>query len=124
MRLFGLPVPFTREKALSPVSSRHTFWGWLHESFAGAWQQNVEVDYNSILKFPAIYACVTLIANDIGKLRLKLVQRDGNGIWNEIVTPANPVFAYPNNYQTRTQFIQQWVLSVLLHGNAYIWKER
>lgn len=125
MRLFGFDISWkSNEKALSPVSTRGSFWGWLQDQFPGAWQANVEVEYNSILRFPAIYACVTLIANDIGKLRLKLVQRDGNGIWNEITSPANPVFAYPNDYQTRVQFIQQWVLSVLLHGNAYIWKER
>jgi HK97 family phage portal protein len=130
MRIFGLPVPFTadwradREKALSPVSTRGSFWGWIHESFSGAWQQNVEVDTVSILKFPAIYACVTLISGDIGKLRLRLMSRQSDMTWSEIPNPASPLFSYPNEYQTRIQFIEQWVISILLYGNTYVWKER
>lgn len=124
MRVLGLPVPFTGEKALNPVSTRGSFWGWLQESFAGAWQQNVEVEYESILKFPPLYAGLTLIAGDIGKLRLRLMARNSDGTWVEIFNPASPLFSYPNEYQTRVQFIEQWVLSVLLHGNTYVWMER
>lgn len=122
MRILGLPIPFT-EKALNPVSTRANFWGWIQESFAGAWQQNVEVEYSSIMKFPAIYACVTLIVGDVGKLRLRLMEQQADRTWKEIVG-ANPVFSYPNEYQTRIQFIEQWVTSILLHGNTYVWKER
>lgn len=123
MKILGLPVPFT-EKALNPVSTRGNFWGWIQESFSGAWQANVEVEYSSIMKFPAIYACVTLIVGDVGKLRLRLMQQQADGTWKEYVNPANPVFSYPNEYQTRIQFIEQWVTSILLHGNTYVWKER
>lgn len=131
MRAFGLPIPFTaswraeKEKALRTLPSRNnTFFGWLHETFAGAWQQNVEVEYHSVLRFPAVYACVTLIAGDIAKLRLRLMERKENGIWEEVIDPVNPVFYKPNDYQTRVQFIEQWVLALLLHGNAYVWMER
>lgn len=130
MRILGLPVPFTAdwradsEKALNPVSTRGSFWGWLQESFSGAWQQNIEVEYESILKFPPLYAGLTLIAGDIGKLRLRLMMLNTDGTWMEIRNPASPLFSYPNDYQTRVQFIEHWVLSILLQGNTYVWMER
>lgn len=131
MQVRNLPVAINaawkafRQKALNPVNTRFsTFWGWLHDQFPGAWQQNVEVEFSSVLRFPAVYACVTLIKGDIGKLRLRLMQRQSDKTWAEIPDPANPVFAYPNEYQTRVQFIEQWVLSELLYGNTYVWLER
>jgi HK97 family phage portal protein len=125
----GLPIPFTgeRQKALQPVSSgRHSwFGGIIQESFAGAWQQNVEIKTDTVLTFSAVYACITLIAGDIGKLRLRLVAQDNNGIWNETENVAwSPVIRKPNRYQTRVKFIEQWIVSKLIHGNAYILKVR
>lgn len=124
MKILGVPVPFTRQKALSPVSARG---GWLpivRESFTGAWQRNVEVRKDLVLSHHAVFACQTLIASDIAKLRLRLVQRDENGIWNEVPNRGYRVIAKPNNYQTRLQFYESWVLSKLQSGNAYILKER
>ena len=44
---------------------------------------------------------------------------------NKSRLPAfSPVLRKPNRYQTRQQFIEQWVTSKLIHGNAYILKER
>ena len=68
---------------------------------------------------------MTLIASDIGKLRLRLVQQDGDGIWNETENPAySPVLRKPNRYQTRINFIENWMMSKLIHGNAYVLKAR
>jgi HK97 family phage portal protein len=109
------------QSALQNVS----FLARVGESFAGAWQRNVELENSqNILKFSAVYSCVSLIANDIAKLRIKLVQGTNNGTWTETVNPAfSPVLRKPNRYQTRIQFLSQWVTSKLLHGNAYILKE-
>ena len=114
-----------KEKALQQPNSR---WSWLggiiKESFPGAWQQNVEVKTETVLTFSAIYACITLIAGDIGKLGLRLVQRRG-GIWEETESPAfSPVLRKPNRFQTRVKFIEQWIVSKLIHGNTYALKER
>ena len=68
---------------------------------------------------------MTLIAADIGKLRLRLVQQDSNGIWTETENPAySPVLRKPNRYQNRIKFFQNWVTSKLIHGNTYILKQR
>lgn len=117
MKIFGFEI--TR-KQFSAVPSR--VWGVIQESFAGAWQRNIEVEsQQNILAFSAVYACVSLIADDISKLCIKLVERDGK-IWTENDTP--PVLRKPNRYQTRLQFINQWMTSKLLHGNTYVLKER
>lgn len=126
MRLFGLQITrATQEKALSPVSQGRGGWYRIFESFPGAWQRNVEVKCDSALSYHADFACRTLIASDIAKLRIKLVAKDSDGIWTETTNPAySPVLRKPNDFQTRIQFMESWVLSKLQHGNAYILKQR
>ncbi|EHM01150.1 phage portal protein, HK97 family [Acetobacteraceae bacterium AT-5844] len=126
MQVFGLTI--TRTKAapgLAPVDNRGGWLGVVREAFTGAWQRNIEVKTADVLTFSAVYACVTLIASDIGKLGIKLVQRDADGIWSETTNPAfSPVLRKPNRYQTRIKFVEQWITSKLIHGNAYVLKER
>ena len=68
---------------------------------------------------------MTGIATDIAKLRIKLTENK-DGIWVEVMSgpPWLSVLRKPNHYQTRIQFVEQWVLSLLLNGNAYILKQR
>lgn len=127
MRVLGMPVPFTGEgkKDLSPVNPNRGGWFRILESFSGAWQNNVEVDFSSVLSFHADFACRTLIASDIAKLRVKLVKKDDDGIWTEVSSPAySPVLRKPNHFQNRIQFFETWVLSKLQRGNTYILKQR
>ena len=49
----------------------------------GAWQRNDEIAAGSVLNYSAVFACVTLIAQDIAKCSLRLVQEDDDGIWTE-----------------------------------------
>src|SRR5690554_5388638 len=128
MKVLGLPIPFTGEgkKALNTVDQNRG--GWLpiiRESFAGAWQQNVVVEHNSVLSNHAVFACQTLIASDIAKLRIKLVRQDSDGIWTEVSNAAySPVLRKPNHFQNRIQFMENWVLSKLQRGNTYALKQR
>lgn len=127
MRVLGLSVPFTGrgEKAIAPVRARGGWMSVVREAFGGAWQQNVEVKYDSVLSNHADFACRTLIASDIAKLRVMLVKKDRHGIWSETTNPAySPVLKKPNRYQNRIQFFESWVLSKLQRGNAYILKGR
>jgi hypothetical protein len=79
----------------------------IRESFTGAWQRNIEVRAETLLTFHAVYACVTRIAQDIGKLRIKLVEQDSDGIWTEVSSPAfSPVLRKPNSYQNRIKFVE------------------
>jgi len=102
-------------------------WGFgiIGESFPGAWQRNIDVRLENVLTFSTVYACVTLISSDIGKLHLRYVERDSNGIWKEAEKSAfSPFLRKPNRYQTRQKFVEGWMTSKLIHGNTYVLKER
>lgn len=127
MRLFGFQIPFTR--AAVPVTDVSTLdRGWfpiIREPFTGAWQRNREMRAETVLAFHAVYSCVTLIASDVAKCRIRLVEKDNNGIWLEQDVPSfSPVLRKPNDYQNRIKFYEQWTVSKLLHGNTYVLLER
>lgn len=127
MRIFGRELTLKKiPENLQPISGNGGWWPWIRESFTGAWQQNVEIRQDTVLAYSAVFACVTLIASDIGKLRPKLVQDSGNGVWDEVTkgSPFLPVISKPNNYQNRIKFIEAWIVSKLVHGNAYVLKVR
>jgi HK97 family phage portal protein len=119
-----------RAKAAPPsatavAENRGGWYNLIRESFAGAWQQNITIDYNSVLSYNAVYACITLIASDISKLCVELVQEDADGIWTEVDSPAySPVLRKPNRYQNRIQFWETYILSKLMRGNVYVLKQR
>jgi HK97 family phage portal protein len=110
----------------SPVyDNRGSWWPWVNEPFTGAWQRNISWTVDSVLAYHAVYSCITLIAQDVGKLRPKLMQQGENGIWSETSSPAfSPVLLKPNRYQTHIQFKEWWITSKLIRGNAYALKER
>src|SRR5262245_51975448 len=130
MRILGLPIPFTGEgrKALNslPYSPDYRYWNpIIQDPFPGAWQSNREIRNDTAASFHADFACKTLIARDIGKLRVKLSEKDSNDIWSETTSPAfSPVLRRPNEYQTRNQFWEAWMLSKLSRGNTYVLKVR
>lgn len=100
-----------------------------HEPFTGAWQRNVDLAGNvtltSPLAFSAVYACITGIASDIGKLPMTLMRETPSGVWENVdSSPFLTVLRNPNHYQNRIQFLEQWILSKLLSGNTYVGLER
>jgi HK97 family phage portal protein len=125
MRLFGIGKPKHVEQKAAVGVADSRGWARILESFSGAWQANVVVDRDLVLSYHAVYSCITLIASDIAKLRVKLVQQDGDGIWSEATNAAySPVLRRPNPMQNRIQFWESWILSKLLRGNTYILKAR
>lgn len=135
MKLLGYELTF--RKALPVVAEGTTyapipypnasFFGIIREAFTGAWQRNIEVrNPRTILAFSGVYAAVQLISNDISKLGIELTHETTFGTWEEVEinSPYLPVLAKPNHYQTRQQFLSQWMVSKLLFGNTYILKER
>ena len=130
MRIFGFNITKANppQPLLPPTANNGWFDGWfnvIRESFPGAWQRNIEIRLDNVLTFSAVYSCVTLIASDMGKVGLCLVEQDKDGIWNEVEVAAfSPVLRKPNRYQTRQKFIEQWTTSKLVHGNTYVLKER
>lgn len=125
MKLFGLNITKAAPANAMPVSNRGGWWPIIRESFTGAWQQNVEVKYDSVLSNPTAFRCISLVSSDIAKMRCRLVQMDNDGIWSEAENPAySPVLKRPNRFQNRIQFMTSWVESKLTQGNAVILKQR
>lgn len=115
-----------RGGTLQGVGNRGGWWPWVSEAFPGAWQKNITWTRDTVLAHNAVYACITLIANDIGKLRQKLVRQEENGIWVEETrnSPFAPVLRRPNRYQNHIQFKQWWITCKLIRGNSYALKAR
>lgn len=117
-----------------------TVWSWfsgmfgprkgswyVHEPFKGAWQQNRidQLHVDTPLAHPALFACLSLISSDVGKLRPKLISQTSPGVWEEITNATHsPVLARPNHYQNHIQFKETWILSKLQYGNTYVLKQR
>jgi len=114
-------------QTLSPVTESNRGWFSIFDFKAGAWQaDDTPINTDKVLANWAVYSCLTLIAQDLGKMRLKLVELGADGIWREVRSAAfSPVLKKPNRYQTRQKFIEAWALSKLgPAGNTYVLKER
>ncbi len=123
LALSNLVVP-RQKQTLSTVGGSGGWFPLIRDPFAGAWQRGLEIDQTTALSYYAIFACTTLIASDIAKLRVKLVQLQ-DGVWTETTNPAySPVLTVPNSVQTRIQFWENWILSKLIRGNTYALKVR
>jgi HK97 family phage portal protein len=124
MKIFGLSI--TKASPQPVTENRGGWFPLVRDFFPGAWQQNaVPINPETVKSFHAVFACMTLIASDIAKLRVKLVAQDSDGIWSETTNAAySPVLRKPNGYQTRIQFWENWMLSKLSRGNTYVLKER
>lgn len=121
------PFTIARTKALqlNALSNRGGWWPLVHEPFTGAWQRNVEISASSALTYYAVYACYRLITTDIGKMCFRLVEQDQHEVWTATESPAfSPVLRKPNRYQTINKYIEQYIGAKLLHGNAYVLKQR
>jgi len=124
MRIFGIEFSRAR-KALNAVPQSRGGWHVIHEPFTGAWQRNREERIGDITSYPTLYACLSRISQDIGKLPFVLKAVDSDRVWSEVQNPAySPVLRKPNHYQTAQQFRESWILSKLTNGNAYILKQR
>lgn len=123
--IFSVIVKSAQQKSLMPVDSRGGWFPWVREPYSGAWQNNDEWTVQSVLENPTVYACVTLISTDIGKLPFLVMEEDSQGIWIERSNPKiSPVLKKPNRFQNHIQFKSWWTMSKLIWGNTYVLKER
>ena len=100
------------------------WWSLIHDVFPGGWQRNQDVTENDKSCHFAVFACMSLVAGDISKLRLR-VMKDDNGVPVEHKSsPYASLISRPNSYQNRIQFVESWLLSKLGSGNTYVLKGR
>jgi HK97 family phage portal protein len=126
MRFFGYELSRV-SKANGPTPVRSSMYGWVRESFAGAWQKGVTIDpLGTITAYAAVYACISRIANDVAKLepRLMELQPDGTSRPAVSTSPYWEVIRKPNTFQNRIQFYCFWLSLKLMYGNSFALKKR
>jgi phage portal protein BeeE len=119
MRLFGFEIKRANQ-TLSPALSSGGGWfnslfpSVIREANPGDWQRNITYSAECLLSNPIVFACITLVAGDVGKLRPMLMRYDERkDIYTEARSTAfSPVIEKPNPYQTRIDFFTQWVMSL------------
>ena len=97
-------------------------WNRVHEPFTGAWQRNMSnIVHRDVTNYSTVYACMSRISSDIGKLPFSVKRRDANGLWtDDRHQTVSALLKRPNAYQTPAQFREAWVLSKLTTGNTYV----
>lgn len=130
MKFFGLGKSkdialSEKQTGLSGVDPyRNGFWATVIDTFTGAWQQNFEIDEAKVLSHHTVFSCITLAANDVGKMRPKLMAKKGK-IWSEVYeTLVSSLLRRPNHFQNWIQFAENYICSKLSTGNVYILKRR
>jgi phage portal protein BeeE len=117
MKIFGLEITTRREIAnrverqLSQALRGNGGWyPIVHEPYTGAWQRNDECyRTDGVMSNATVFRCVSLIANSVAKMELRLVEKLESGVWQE-VTRQNPfaaVLRQPNECGDQIQFVQQ-----------------
>jgi HK97 family phage portal protein len=132
MRLFGFDISRARapeSKALSMVDAGRGGWfpltPFVNEPFPGAWQSNVAWKTEDTFSYWAVLRCINIIASDIAKLEIKLMEYNESDVATETTSAAfSPVLSKPNHFQNRVQFFQSWMESKLACGNTYVLKQR
>lgn len=120
-----------REKAYVPTTGADdrgwmTVWaGSLDPMHASqAFQLDINARPRRVQSNWAVFACQTLIAGDIAKLRISLTEKK-DGVWQEAESvPYDKLFRKPNTYQIWQQFVEYWSLSKQRRGNTYVLIER
>lgn len=120
MKLFGYEI----KKSLQTVPASSGGWFPLvRESSPGAWQRSEKIELDTALSHSAVFSCVDLISRDISKLPARFTKKAA-GYWQPVEHAYDNLMRRPNHYQNRAQFISAWIASKLLHGNAYVLKQR
>lgn len=125
----GVPpsaAPIAQHTVVQKFYGGRSLYGSVSELTTGAMQRRQRLPAEGVLSFPYAFACVRLIATDLSKMRLRLMRRRGS-VAEEVTEgrsrdeiAALSFIRRPNNLQTLKKFLESWVYSALLHGNAYV----
>ncbi|HUC70393.1 MAG TPA: phage portal protein [Stellaceae bacterium] len=92
----------------------HAFNEW------GLSTAGIAVNDVTALRYVAVMTCVAILAEDIAKLPVRMMRRLPNGGKEQV---ANHFLArllrHPNAWQTRFEFMEMMMASVVLRGNAW-----
>lgn len=78
------------------------------------------VSADAALKLSAVWACIRIVAEAIGAMRIQVWRRLGDGTRERADDHRiAELFRNPNRYQTRNEFLETLVINLMLAGNAY-----
>ncbi|MCT8090713.1 phage portal protein [Acinetobacter sp. C_4_1] len=113
-----------RKKSLSSVNSgggwTSLFGGGFHANF----QNDVQYSKEDLAAHPAVFSCVSLISQDIGKMGIMLKKKQGNILVDVPIPKELNILKKPNHYQNWQQFLEFWMVCRKLRGNVYAFKVR
>src|SRR5262252_8288472 len=119
MKFLGFEVSLRKQTLVPPLSDisyngnlyDRGWWPVVQEPFAGAWQQNRPLIMANPLQNATLYRCISMLAADVAKLRLRLMVESAENVSSETSSPAfSPVINKPNRFQTRIQFFESWLV--------------
>lgn len=97
-------------------------WRTVYEAAPGDFQRDVKFGRAPVESFVTVFSCVSILSADGGKLGISLKRRNGK-IWTRVDRdPLINLIERPNIHQHRILFVENWIQSLLLRGNAYILK--
>lgn len=122
----GILSWFSKKKSLQSVQSSTPDWKslFVQEPYSGAWQKNEELKLEDAVVHPAVFTCVSLISQDIGKMPVQLKKKQGKILVDIEPPPDLYILKKPNRYQNWQQFFEFWMISRKLRGNTYVLKVR
>ena len=96
--------PFSRKKELQHVENPAA-WTRIFDWMPGAWQAHSAYDSSStsVLANPTVFACLTMIQGDIGKMPF-IVQQEQSEVWTKVDHAVLKMLRRPNKYQNQIQF--------------------
>lgn len=96
------------------------YWGIQYPEPLYAEEAATPVSFDSAMQLSAVWSCVKLLAETVASLPLTVYQRQENGRVEAVMHPLHTLFSgRVNQYQTRIEFFETFVLNLILHGNAY-----
>jgi HK97 family phage portal protein len=92
--------------------------------FGGGWgvrsATGIQITQQTAMACDAVMACVSLLAEDVAKLKPRLVQRFEDGRRKPAVNqPFHQLTRRPNDWQTWQEFATMMMVGLLLRGNGY-----
>ena len=93
---------------------------WSDELFSVASTTGLRIGQATALASAAVWACVTMLANDVSKLKPFLFKKNADG--GRTFLPYHKVASLlrrPNGWQTWMEFCSQMQVALALRGNAY-----
>lgn len=84
---------------------------------------SVELSGTEIMRLAYVFACIRNISEDVAKMGIRVIRRDGRSRDVDYNHPLNNLFGaggQPNHVYTTFDLIQSWVINSIIYGSGYI----